>query len=212
MMLHFAEWIFLITPILGSGAVIYIQRLEGQSVDIHCESEQLGSAAMGLNLKHKFPHPERHVACISIDGNTSETPQYLGRVKAHGGPGPGPVHITVSQLRHADTGVYFCEFNHSGVTVLGTTEVFVSVEVTEAHCLCWRYPLLLHIICGAALFFLLTAMGSGLTKFGKRCFCSCCSQQVEAPVYEDMTAIHKRSVSRAPNSHGTQEAGTHPTV
>ncbi|XP_023649074.1 uncharacterized protein [Paramormyrops kingsleyae] len=207
MMLHFAEWIFLIMPILGSRAVIYIQRLEGQSLDIRCESEQSGSTAVGLYLKHKFPHPERHVASISTDGKMSETPQYLGRVNAHGGPGAGPVNITVSRLRHTDTGVYFCEFNHSGVTVLGSTEVFVSVEVTGCHCL--RYPLLLYIICGAAVFLFLTAMGSGLMKFGRTC---CCRQQAEAPVYEDMMGIHKRRVRRASQSHGAQEARTRPPL
>lgn len=114
---------------LGSRAVTYIQRLEGQSVDVCPEFEQSGSTAMGLYLKHKFPHPERHVASISADGKMSETPQYRGRVKAHGVPGPGPVNVTVSQLRHTDTGIYFCQFNHSGVTVPGSREVFVSVEM-----------------------------------------------------------------------------------
>lgn len=83
----------------------YIERLEGESMDIVCTAQQRNSRPSLLYLR-SFAHSEG----LNISENIDKNPEIDRRIKISRYSNSGTVIVTLSNLKYKDTGLYICEF------------------------------------------------------------------------------------------------------
>ncbi|MEQ2214579.1 hypothetical protein XENOCAPTIV_013001, partial [Xenoophorus captivus] len=114
------------------GEVLFVERLEGQSVLVPCHMEPKGSLRpFGLYLRRSWLRPTE-VFFKYTQNDPSVNESFRDRVTVSGDPSDHAVNVTISQLRAADTDRYICEFMVERVgsvdeKIQGSTETFLHV-------------------------------------------------------------------------------------
>uniref|UniRef100_A0A8C1JVX0 Immunoglobulin V-set domain-containing protein n=1 Tax=Cyprinus carpio TaxID=7962 RepID=A0A8C1JVX0_CYPCA len=88
----------------------YIQRLEGESVDIDCVAQASKARPALLHLRRRFA-PSESVLNVSEDNVLRADPEFEGRISISGQLKLLTVTLTLSHLRDSDTGLYVCDFS-----------------------------------------------------------------------------------------------------
>ncbi len=89
----------------------YIQRLEGESVDIDCVAEANEPRPPLLLLRRRFAHSESMQNISENEEVVRADPETEGRINISGQLNSRTVTLTLSHLRATDTGLYVCDFS-----------------------------------------------------------------------------------------------------
>ncbi|XP_066560409.1 cd7 antigen-like [Amia ocellicauda] len=133
--------------------VVYLESREGGSVVLHFVSQNGNDSPTGFYLRRKHPGPVFEMLFLDADTADSTVESwYSGRLKIAGKLSSNKLNVTISDLRHNDSGLYVCDFLYEAVThyrnVSGKNDFVVFVKRTE-NLRCSSYPTLLFSISGA---------------------------------------------------------------
>ncbi|XP_052411505.1 uncharacterized protein LOC127957141 [Carassius gibelio] len=171
----------------------YIQRLEGESVDIDCVAEASKPRPALLHLRRRFA-PSESLLNISEDNAVRADPEIEGRISISGRLKLFTVTLTLSHLRATDTGLYFCDFSGNPSDPLpANTALFLLVKAPGESCSCRRYSLLIYSITGGVSLLLLSAIAAFGTHYKKPQAQPECESTV--PIYEDMSSVKGKGSS-----------------
>ncbi|KAJ8264075.1 hypothetical protein GJAV_G00144810 [Gymnothorax javanicus] len=211
------SWVFLAMPlIIESQNVVYLKALEGESVLFTCGSEETSTLPKGLYLKRKCVGPESEVMFFSEFGVKAGSHED-GRIQVHGNLSANLVNITLSELQHRDSGLYYCEFVDAGSPtfrfIQGKEEFFLFVETRknqkDLQCSCPDYPPVLYAISAAVGLLLLIILGLVASHCGKPCGRN--KPHTLVPIYEEMIG-RQPSNGKGPHCHldssGQEEGDT----
>ncbi|XP_032418752.1 cd7 antigen-like [Xiphophorus hellerii] len=121
-----------LTGFVFCGDVSFVERLEGESVVVHCHMKPRGQPPFGLYLKRSWLRPvDVFFKYTKNDASVNES--FKGRVSVSGDPSSYSANVTISQLRAADTDRYTCEFmvermGAEDEKIQGNTEIFLQVS------------------------------------------------------------------------------------
>ncbi|XP_056307528.1 V-set and immunoglobulin domain-containing protein 1-like [Danio aesculapii] len=165
----------------------YIQRLEGESVDIFCDAQASSALPLNLYLQRRFAHSES-VLNISVDGSARADAGTEGRIKISGQS--RTVTVTISHLKHTDTGLYICDFSGKVSGQLSTnTVVFLHVHTSGESCSCRRFSLLIYTLSAGVCLIVLTVVAVIMMHYKKP------YAQTAPPIYEDMSSVQGKGRS-----------------
>ncbi|XP_077069061.1 uncharacterized protein LOC143721963 [Siphateles boraxobius] len=172
----------------------YIQRLEGESVDMSCVT-QASKSHPSLYLRRRFGHSES-VLNISEDEGVRADPGIEGRIKISGQTKflqTGEINVTLSDLRRTDTGLYVCDFSGNPPDQHSVnTAFFLLVNAAGKQCSCRMYSLLIYTISVGVSLLLLTVIALFLILKKPN------AQQehlTAVPIYEDMSCVQGSSAN-----------------
>ncbi|XP_042361371.1 uncharacterized protein LOC121956978 [Plectropomus leopardus] len=170
--------------------LIFRQLTENQSLELTCSPQQELSSLTGLHLYHRNAKSQTTLLSMAKGGKLRVNPEHSGRLQLYGGLDSLRVNVTMSHLRHSDTGLYMWELsyreNSSDQIILSAQKVFLLVEGTgrPCHCSPSYSPLLLTIFTAAGLL-LLTLSWLATERCVKVRHHH--RPQPPAPIYEEMT-------------------------
>ncbi|KAF4116000.1 hypothetical protein G5714_003489 [Onychostoma macrolepis] len=174
----------------------YIQRLEGESVDIDCVTEEPRPSL--LHLRRRFAHSESVLSISEDEEVLRADPETEGRIHISGQLNLRTVTLTLSHLRATDTGLYVCDFSGDPSDPLSAnTTLFLLVKAAGESCSCRRYSLLIYTITVGVSLLLLSAIALFVTHYKKPYAQP--ERQTTAPIYEDMSNMKGKGSSA--NSH-----------
>ncbi|XP_029913745.1 uncharacterized protein LOC115363629 [Myripristis murdjan] len=195
--------------IVACAEVIFVQRTESQSVRLSCSPERPGASLTSLHLYHSSTRGQTTLLSMAEGAGLRVVLERRGRLHVSGGLDSPQIGVTVSQLRHTDTGVYrweltYRERNSSDRVEVSNQQVFLLVEGTGRQCQCSpRYtPLLYAIFTAVGLLLLILCCLRILICMKAR---HRHKPQPPAPIYEEMS----RKQQTTGISQNSREAPSH---
>ncbi|XP_016343287.1 uncharacterized protein LOC107689679 [Sinocyclocheilus anshuiensis] len=171
----------------------YIQRLEGESVDIDCVAQASKPRPALLHLRRRFA-PSESVLNVSEDNVMRADPEIEGRISISGQLKLRTVTLTLSHLRATDSGLYVCDFSGNPSDPLpASTALFLLVKAPGELCSCRRYSLLIYTITVGVNLLLLSAIALFVTHYKKPHAQP--ERQTTVPIYEDMSSVKGKGSS-----------------
>ncbi|KAI7803745.1 hypothetical protein IRJ41_011123 [Triplophysa rosa] len=158
----------------------YIERLEGESVDIVCTAQPRNSRPSLLYLR-SFAYSE----VLNISENIDKKPEIDGHIKISAYLNSGTVVVTLSNLKYKDTGLYVCEFlsENQHEQTLANMNILLLVKAAGELRSCDRHSWVIYIMSIMTLL-LLSVIAFSVAHYKnlhKRQ-----ESQRSIPIYEDM--------------------------
>ncbi|XP_056607945.1 uncharacterized protein LOC130425648 [Triplophysa dalaica] len=159
----------------------YIERLEGESLDIVFTAQQRNSRPSLLYLR-SFAHSE----VLNISENIDKKPDIDGRIRISAYLNSGTVNVTLSNLKYKDTGLYVCEFlsENQHAQTLANRNILLLVKVAGELRSCDRHSWVIYIVSILTYLLLLAAIAFTVVHYKK--LHKRQESQHSIPIYEDM--------------------------